>query len=242
MPKAILLDLDDTILSYESVADVSWRVVCNEVAKEIAPVTKEDLVSALKANATWFWSDPLRHKVGRMDLLASRKTIVDMTLTALGVSHPSLAEWIAVRFEEERTQAIDLLPGAVETIEFWRKAGIKLALLTNGAGISQRAKIDRFSLSSHFDLILIESEFGVGKPEEKIYQHALNVLDVSAADAWMIGDNAEWEVVAPQRMGIKGIWVNGKNASWPKAFAIKPYRIIRRLSDLLQFETMIDDT
>ncbi|KUO95348.1 HAD family hydrolase [Ferroacidibacillus organovorans] len=233
MPKAILLDLDDTILSYESVADASWLVACRDAASEIVPVSEGELLHALKENARWFWSDPTRHKVGRMDLLASRKTIVDMALTSLGVSHPSLAERIAVRFEEERTQAIDLLPGALETVQFWKEAGIKLALLTNGASHSQRAKIDRFTLSPYFDLILIEGEFGVGKPEESVYQHALNVLNVPACDAWMIGDNAEWEVVAPQRMGIKGIWVNGKNAAWPEAFATKPYRIIRRLSDLL---------
>lgn len=86
MPKAILLDLDDTILSYESVADASWLVACRDAASEIVPVSEGELLHALKENARWFWSDPTRHKVGRMDLLASRKTIVDMALTSLGVS------------------------------------------------------------------------------------------------------------------------------------------------------------
>lgn len=65
---------------------------------------------------------------------------------------------------------------------------IRLALLTNGNADMQWIKIRRFDLSLLFDSIVVEGDFGVGKPEERIYLHALEQLGVSANETWMIGD------------------------------------------------------
>ena len=98
-------------------------------------------------------------------------------------------------------------PGALDALRAFRALGIKLALVTNGAAAVQRAKIERFELAPLFDAIVVEGEFGLGKPEQAVYAHALASLGVSAADAWMVGDNLEWDVVAPRRLGMKGIWI-----------------------------------
>ena len=42
-----------------------------------------------------------------------------------------------------------------------------LAMITNGASATQRAKIERFHLAPYFDHILIEGELGFGKPEPR---------------------------------------------------------------------------
>jgi putative hydrolase of the HAD superfamily len=49
----------------------------------------------------------------------------------------------------------------------------------------------------------------------------------------MIGDNLEWEIVAPRRLGIYAIWHDGYGAGLPRNSPIPPDRIIRRLSELL---------
>ena len=51
--------------------------------------------------------------------------------------------------------------------------GVKLALVTNGAAGTQRAKVERFALSDRFDHIQIEGEHGFGKPDERAYLHAM---------------------------------------------------------------------
>ena len=37
----------------------------------------------------------------------------------------------------------------------------------------QRDKIERHRLAGFFDVIVIEGEFGAGKPDEVVYRHAL---------------------------------------------------------------------
>ena len=95
------------------------------------------------------------------------------------------------------------------------------------------AKIERFDLARRFDHIQIEGEFGLGKPEPAVYRNALDRLGCTAADAWMVGDNYEWEVVAPQKLGMCGIWYDPFDAGIPAHATARPTRIIRKLSELL---------
>ena len=60
----------------------------------------------------------------------------------------------------------------------------------------------------------------------------LAALDVPAADAWMVGDNLEWDVAGPQREGITGIWIDARRTGVPNGHAVRPDRIINRLADL----------
>jgi putative hydrolase of the HAD superfamily len=50
----------------------------------------------------------------------------------------------------------------------------------------------------------------------------------------MVGDNLEWEIVAPQRLGIHAIWHDGYGVGLPPDCPVRPDRIIRRLSELLR--------
>jgi len=110
---------------------------------------------------------------------------------------------------------------------------VRLALVTNGRGETQRAKIERFDLAGFFDHIQIEGEFGRGKPEPDVYHHALGKLGCPAREAWMVGDNLEWEVVTPQRLGLRGIWYDPDGDGLPAGSGARPDRIIARLADLL---------
>ena len=53
---------------------------------------------------------------------------------------------------------------------------------------------DRFHLDRFFDCIVVEGEFGCGKPDERVFRHALSTVACDACDAWMIGDNLECQV------------------------------------------------
>ena len=97
-----------------------------------------------------------------------------------------------------------------------------LALVTNGAAAPQRAKVERFDLARRFDHVQIEGEHGFGKPEERAYLHAMQALGVAASETWMVGDNLEWEVAAPQRLGIYAIWHDVTGEGLPPDSPVKP--------------------
>ena len=151
--------------------------------------------------------------------------------------HPVPAEAIgdalADAYNALHDEELSLFPDAHETLDRLKQLGIKLALITNGAAEPQRAKVVRFALEHRFDHIQIEGEHGFGKPEEQAYRHAMAALGVEPHETWMVGDNLEWEVVAPQRLGIFAIWYDPHRIGLPEGSPIRPDRIIRRLSELL---------
>ena len=129
-----------------------------------------------------------------------------------------------------------LFPDALDTLEHFRKLGVPLALITNGDAAQQRDKIERRELARFFDAILIEGEFGTGKPEEIVYRHTLQSLGASATTAWMVGDHLEWDVGAPQRLGVRGVWMDREGHGLPSGSTVRPHRIIRSLDELIPLE------
>jgi putative hydrolase of the HAD superfamily len=231
-PRAILLDLDDTIIDFGSSAEPAWRAVCEEAATQTPGLDDQALFNAIQRVREWYWSDPDRHREGRADLRAASCRIVHQALRTLGLDLPELARATADRYRDRREAAITLFPQAVESLERLRASGTRLGLVTNGTARDQRAKIERFDLARHFDHILIEGEFGCGKPDELVYRATMEALQVQPADAWFVGDNLEWDVAAPQRLGLYAIWIDAARAGLPADAGTQPHRIIHSLAEL----------
>ena len=230
-PRAILFDLDDTLIDHSGTYQTCWQAAAERAAAIFPDLTPEQFLEAKDEAARAYWD--ANHREGRLDLRMGRRRVVEATLETLGLDTAHAAE-IADLFHECREGGYELLPGAVETLEALREAGIKLALVTNGESLLQRSKLERFELARHFDHIQIEGEFGLGKPDEEAYRAALEALDVRPEEAWMIGDNLEWEVAAPQRVGIFSIWVDAAGNGLPAESDVKPDHIVRSVRELPQ--------
>ena len=233
LPPTIFLDLDDTIISFSANTDACWEYACRQFAPQLDGFTSAQLRAAIGEVSGWFWADAERHRQGRQNLPLARREIVRLAFEKLSVSAPTLAQQLADTYTVERDKTICLFPGAVETLHYFRAQGVRLALLTNGNAAEQRRKIDRFNLASFFECIVIEGEFGVGKPDARVYHFALNQLAVDPSAVWMVGDNLEWDVAGAQRVGILGIWVDGEGRGLPPASPVQPDRIIHTLAELM---------
>ena len=232
MPSAVLLDLDDTILNDSGSVDESWRHACASHADRLAPLDAAVVVDAIRKTSKWYWDDPDRHREGRLQLDAARREVVRLALRDLGVENPGLADCIGDAYSDRRDLAMAPLPDAIETVRWLRESGRRLALLTNGAAAAQRRKIARFEIADLFDAILVEGELGFGKPDERVYQRALSALGVTPADAWMVGDNLDFDVAAPQKLGMSAVWIDVRGAGLPGTSAVKPDYIVRSLAEL----------
>jgi putative hydrolase of the HAD superfamily len=163
---------------------------------------------------------------------AARKYIAQTALDNIACDAAGLAERIAAGYDRCRDDRTALFPGAVPVLAWLRDSGCRLALVTNGAAEMQRQKIERFRLEPLFDLILVEGEVGFGKPDGRIYQMALTRLAAAPRQTWMIGDNLEWDVEQPQKLGITGVWVDSTGAGVPPSHAVRPDLVIRTFADL----------
>jgi putative hydrolase of the HAD superfamily len=238
LPRAILFDMDDTIIAVSGSARVAWMRIAEEFSAALAPLSAAELVSAIEVQSQLLWSDARRNRQWRVRLHEARRQVVASAfgvLAAAGKTVPAatIGDGMADRFTLIRDRELNLFPQAHETLDRLKQLGVLLALITNGAAEPQRAKIIRFALEERFDHVQIEGEHGFGKPEERAYTHAMEALGVGPRETWMVGDNLEWEIVAPQRLGIYAIWYDGYATGLPADCRIRPDRIIRWLPELL---------
>jgi putative hydrolase of the HAD superfamily len=166
-------------------------------------------------------------------MLGAWQHIVEFALERLGQSPGGLAAAIARDYAGRRREAMRLFPDALGCLTELRRQGVPLALVTNGDAVQQRDKIERHGLARHFDTIVIEGEFGVGKPDSAVYRQALRALGAAPTEAWMVGDHLVFDVDAPQQLGLRGVWMDRGGRGLPADSAVRPHRIIRSLDELI---------
>lgn len=230
LPRAILIDLDDTILDDSGCVEQCWIDACTEAARLVPELDVGSIRHAVRERADAWWSDADRHQRGRLDLRAATTEIVTEVLGTLG-HDLGLGPGIANRYRDLREERVAVFAGAIETLEWLRESGVRLGMMTNGAGAAQRAKIERFALAGHFEHIIIEGEFGVGKPDPRVYHTLLRKLDATAINTWAIGDNLKMDVYGAMDIGIHGIWIDPTDRGVPVDWR-EPDRIVRSLSEL----------
>lgn len=231
LPDAVFLDLDDTILDDSGSVVASWRDACAEAARRNPSLDPERLYEVNREYADWWWSDPSRHREGRLNLRQSSREILTEALRRCGCDDADLAADISNFYRDLREERTGPFPGALDLLAELRNSGVRLGMMTNGAAVAQRAKIERFGLAEHFDHIVIEGELGVGKPDRLVFETLLTKLGVSASGTWAVGDNLEFDVLAPMELGIHGVWLDrdGAGCGGPR----QPDRIIAALVHLL---------
>ncbi|HXQ12047.1 MAG TPA: HAD family hydrolase [Caulobacteraceae bacterium] len=237
LPRAILFDLDDTIITTRTRRDQAWADVAAEFAHELQPVAPTLLAQAIRAEAQAFFTNAENAVVWRQSLREARREVVRRAFTRLGKSRrerrTALSHRLADRFSDVQDEAWILSPGAHETIDELKAGGVRLALITNGDSTGQRAKVGRSELDRRFHHVQIEGEHGFGKPDPQAYRHALRALGAEPHEAWIVGDNLDWEVAAPQRLGIHAIWYDPHGEGLPADHPARPDRVIRTLAELL---------
>src|SRR6202166_3498110 len=150
LPRAMLIDMDDTILSAYGRPDIAWNNVATEFASELAPLSPQQVAAAIVDSGRTFWASAAAE--WRLKLTEARHEVVRggfATLAASGHPAPSsdLATRLADRFTAYREEEMFIFPGAHEAIDALKAHGVKLALVTNGAAEPHGAKVERFALA-----------------------------------------------------------------------------------------------
>ena len=228
--RAMLLDLDDTLLDYSGGVDECWAAACASAAAQVA---QAELVAALAETRRSFWRDPEHNRRERVDMLRAWTRIATQALERCG-AEGRLGGAIAEAFAARRRSVMQLFPDALRFLTALREGGTPLGLVTNGDAREQRAKIERHDLARFFDVIVIEGEFGAGKPDAAVYRTALSTLGVAAGpDVWMAGDHLEFDVAGAQRLGLRAAWVDRPGVGVPTGSSIRPDRVVRGLEELM---------
>ena len=236
LPRALLFDLDDTIVRESAGDENLWAEMCDAFAPRAGAVAGE-LHAAVLAARDWFWDDPTRERTGRLAMPWARRAVAERAFRRLGLRNLALAHALGDAFTQTRSERMHFFPGALETLHTLRERGHRLALLTNGGAVFQREKIARFELAPLFDAVFVEGELGFGKPDPRVFARALRALGAAPQQALMTGNDLRSDIAGAKAAGIRAVWVDHAREGIPASAPARPDRVVSAIAELLEHES-----
>lgn len=112
-------------------------------------------------------------------------------------------------------------------LERLRDAGMKTAILSNGAPEMLTAAVDNAGIGGLLDAILSVEAIGTYKPDPAVYRLASDNLGVAPGAVCFLSSNA-WDVCGAATFGFTVVWIN-RNGQPPERLPGGP---VVELSDL----------
>ncbi|PLS00992.1 HAD family hydrolase [Neobacillus cucumis] len=233
MIKAIFFDLDDTLLWDQKSVKEAFTATC-KVAEERYGVDAEKLEEAVREAARTIYSsyefysftqmigiNPFEGLWGNFSdenledfkkmnvtVPSYRKDAWTAGLKKMGIDDPDFGYELAERFPQERRKSPFVYEETFDILDSL-KGQYQLLLLTNGSPELQNTKLEITpELVPYFDQIVISGDFGRGKPDPSIFEHALSLMELQKDEVIMVGDNLMTDVLGANRAGIKTVWIN----------------------------------
>ena len=120
-------------------------------------------------------------------------------------SEARLRKAVAESFIPE-IEAVEALPGAMETLEMLRRRGVKLALLSNCTdGDYVRTVVRRFGWEGYFDPFVVSADIGVRKPLPEAFRPVLDRWELAPEQIAMVGDSLYHDVAGAGQLGLQTI-------------------------------------
>lgn len=231
--KAVLFDLDDTLLWDERSVKEAFKETCLEAAKsyELDVEALEEAVrnEARKLYASYdtysftldiginpfegLWAnfnDQQPEPFRRLHQIAPEYRAASWTngLKVLGIDDAILGKRLGEYFAAVRRTKPFVYDDTFEVLD-QLKGKYKLLLLTNGSPDLQREKLAGVpNLAPYFDHIVISGGFGQGKPAPAIFEHCMSLLGISAEEGIMVGDKLTTDIKGAVGVGMKAVWLN----------------------------------
>jgi putative hydrolase of the HAD superfamily len=197
--RAVLFDVDFTLcrpgpeLSAERYARIAARhgVTLDPALYEQA---REAAVLNLKRHPELLHDDSIWHR------------FTEEIFTGMG-GPDDLASECATEIEQgwEVSENFELYEDALAALEELRKAGLRIGLVSNGIrDLTEFVAHHRLDV----DAIVDSRSHGRVKPHPTIFEAALELLDVRAADAVMVGDSLEEDIEGARALGLRAILID----------------------------------
>ena len=187
--KAVIFDLDNTLLDFMKMKDAAIRSAVDAMAEAGLAVEKKEAVRAIKEiyNAKGYeyqevFDDYLRGQSGR-------------------VNYKYLASAI-VAYRRAKEASLMLYPRVNVTLMTLAKMGLKLGVVSDAPSREAWMRLCYLNLHHLFDAVVTFNDTGVHKPAPEPFERICNLLDIRPDEALMVGDWPEKDMVGAKQVGM----------------------------------------
>jgi len=218
----MLFDLDDTLLDRDKAVENLFLMILEKFYENVENIVKNKMMQNFKYHD--------KSSYGYHDKTIVLQSFFDDFPPKYRLPRHTMQDFWNSHFP----QCFSINQNTIDIVNAIKKQ-VKVAIVTNGSTERQNAKIINTHLNSCFDTIIISEEVGYSKPDKRIFELALNKLNVQPEAALFVGDDLEKDIGGCQHVNIKGIWFNPYMIE--NDTDIKPYAEIHSFDRLLHYLT-----
>ena len=191
MIKAILFDLDGTLLDRDRSLLAFISVQYDRLIDSLGHIPKEDYIRRfieLDCRGR-VWKDKVYQAIVKEFNISS-------------ITWENLLEDYVTQFQHYCVP----FDGLHTVLDRLKQEGFLLGLITNGRSKFQRRSIQGLKLANCFDVVLISEEEQLKKPQIEIFKRATDKLNVQVGESVFVGDNPVADVLGAKKAGMRAVW------------------------------------
>ena len=225
--KVVCFDLDDTICDLGDGHQKTRLIIIDKLSRE-SDYPRDAVARIYDIEWAIFKQDYMALVSEGLDEQDIRERHIESVLD--GIALETSAGDYARLFGTETLKELHIFPDARRVMDALGKK-YRLTMITNGASVWQRAKIEKLSIEDYFEEIIVSGELGHHKPSSKIFEEMTRRTQVDASEIIYIGNNYMKDVVGAKESGWKAAWVKRKDEERDESV---PDYVINELSELLE--------
>lgn len=199
MPRAVFFDLDNTLHDRDAGLDAFIRSQFQSLQLDIFGVDEE----------AW------RKRFIELDENGHvwKDQVYERLIEEFGV--PFTVEGLLEQYELGFAAHVVPHEELISTFSALRDSGRFLGVISNGRTDFQMRTIRALGIEGFLEVRLISEECGLRKPDQAIFDLALNRLGLVASEAWYVGDDPVADVDGAVEAGLRAIWYRTPRHSKP---------------------------
>ena len=221
MIKAILFDLDNTLIDFMAMKRNSCEAAINAMVNAGLKVSKK---KGMKILFQLYDRYGIEYQLIFEKFLQKTSGKVDYKILAHGIR--------AYRFEKE--QNLQPYPGTIETLRKLKKRRIKMAIISDAPRRAVWDRLTAMKIDGYFDAVITMSDVRRQKTTSAPFNSALKALKVKPEEAIMVGDRPERDVKTAKKLGIKTVFARYGNPDIGKSGADLEIKRIDEILNLIK--------
>ncbi len=225
MIKAVFFDIDDTLYDTSGFARLARKAAINVMIDAGLPLSSDEAYKLLK--------EIIKEKGSNYD-----KHFNILTRRVFGEEKPLLIALGMITYHNVKFALLRLFPKTPSTLIYLKSKGYHLGVISDGITIKQWEKLIRLGLHHFFDEVVTSEEAGVAKPDERIFQLALDRMGCQAKKSIMIGNKFNKDIVGALNIGMSAILVNSELTSDEKEYLEEnniKLNVVSNIGDIIEF-------